>query len=260
MEFYAPYGGASNATTKLLNVVDDLVDASIDFRNCTFAGGKAPDPSIYQVDLKNVKLKVNFNRCFLAATMKFNIEETPSLNAFTDRCYLRMTDCDSVPPVANINFGGTGAGSNNRLPVTYLRCTGVNDISLSKYSCSADIARHSAVFTPTTGSSPTLVLGSTTRTFDYSFYGQLTYIESLNVLMSDKTGLVGCTVTAYSDAARTVSIGSVSIPDGSSTTPALYVVPIAAGTILTTGIYLSITNSNAGGGASGKISMQYVNF
>jgi len=254
LEFYAAYGAASNATTKLIDAPSKYTAGSVTLRNTTFAGGKTPDASIYQIDIATTEIFFRAYDCFLSSSIKIRLGSGVN----TDKNFNAFYDCDSVPPVANITYSTPLAAEGN-LPIVYKRNRGVNDVTvINKCPWGVD-SNHDAAFSPQ-GAYAALISGSTTQHKDYLFYGLATLIDDINVFVKSKGGLTSSTVYAYSDPGRTALIGSVALTNGTSTTPECYTITVPANTVLTTGIYFSVTNTNANGAALGHIGIKYRNF
>ena len=254
IEFYAPYGAASNATTRLIYAPSKYTAGSVTLRNTTFAGGKTPDASIYQIDLATDEVFFKAYDCFLSPSIKVRLGSGGN----TDKSYNAFYNCDSVPPVANITYT-TPLSSEGNLPVVYKRNRGVNDVTIINKCVWGVDSNHDASFS-VQGAYAALISGSTTQNKDYLFYGLATKIDEINVFVKSKSGLTSSTVYAYSDAGRTALIGSVALTNGTSSTPECYTITVPANTVLTTGIYFSVTNTNPSGGASGHIGIKYINF
>lgn len=254
LEFWAAYGAASNATTKLIDAPSKYTAGSVTLRNTTLAGGKTPDASIYQINIGSADLFFRAYDCFLSPSIKILIGSGGNI----DKNFNAFYNCDSVPPVANITYS-TPLSSEGNLPIVYKRNRGVNDVTVINRCTWGVDSNHDAAFS-VQGAFASLISGSTTQNKDYLFYGLATLIDDINVFVKSKVALTSSTVYAYSDSGRTALIGSVALTNGTSTTPECYTITVPANTVLTTGIYFSVTNTNANGGASGHISIKYRNF
>lgn len=256
LELYAPYGAASGATTKLIETPVDTISAAVFFRNCTMAGGKNPDASVFQIDLLSALTSVFFEGCFLRNDMKMRVGTSSGMVSGLN--VIRFEDCDSTPLPANITLVAQGGGQT-RCPIVYKNCAGVSDVAIIDGATDTHEARFFKSLSLRAGGY--LVLGAATVTMDYPLYNRATQVKGITAYFTSKTATAaGSTINVYSDAGRTVLFASFAIPTAANVNPATYEFALPASAIVREGLYFTLTQTQAGAGITGKIGIDYVNF
>lgn len=255
LELYAPYGAASGATTKLIETPVDTISAMVFFRNVTMAGGKNPDPSVFQIDLLSALTSVFFEGCFLRNDMKMRVGTSSGMVSGLN--VIRFEDCDSTPLPANITLQAQGAGQT-RCPIVYKNCAGVSDVAIIDGATDTHQARF--VKTVSLRAGGYLILGAGTVNYDYPLYGRASYIKAITVCMVSKSATTTGVLNVYSDAARTVLLSTASLPDAANANASIIEMSVPAGSIVREGLYFSLAQTNTNGVITGKVSFEYMNF
>lgn len=242
-------------TTKVLEIENNAANvAYIKFEKSGISGG-TPDPAVYQWDLQGGNYTVEVNGGQWGSTLVQTRART--VQGGHNAWWVRFFGC-TTSPSRTINRIAGAAGSHH-VPVVFNSCLGVENILLRGPGGAtggngkiAGVAMDRNFNTKSNNSY--LVLGNTTTTHTFLSYGQVTLVDRVRVAVNSKSGWTGAEIKAFADAGLTIQIGATLTPaGGTGTTPEVHEIVVPAGTFTTDGVYVTVTCTNAGGGAEGLV-------
>lgn len=257
-EFW-PQGGPIG-TSKIIETPDNFdAQAYVKFVNIGMSGG-TPDPTIYQIDIKSGLINIEFDGGNLTGC-KISTKSFTSQDGFnTGRILFRNM---AGPPSTTLNRIA-GVGGAAQMDVIFQNCKGIPNLCIKGSGASNQFPSSGGGGLDrnlnTKNSQGRVVSSNVTATHSFTHFGQRALVDRIRTIVSNKAGLTSCTVTAYKDVGLTQVIGSVAVPDGTSSTPAVYDITIPANTVITDGVYVTVTNTNVNGFADGSIFVDTTSF
>jgi hypothetical protein len=250
-EFW-PQGGAIG-TTQLIKM-NAAASVYFSFRGGGFTSSTGPDSSVYQLELMLSSGQVLFhggawdNRIKIKTydTMATSVLGTQVINAFT-----KFDGCSQSPSPANVTFDNAGAlpsyagvvweNCNDR---TNLCLTGIAGGAAFNSTVPSDAVINKNTFTGSP-SGGVIMNGATGTTFAVPHHGQLAFLLKVEVLVHSQGNVASGLISVFADAAKTITIATLALTAGVSTTPKRYSVTIPADTVVTEGVFVEVKNSNA---------------
>jgi hypothetical protein len=242
-------------TVKIVEIADNAESSTfVKMIGCGIAGGER-DPAVFQFDLQGMHYTLHvdggeFQGCRIRTRGR---DFKDNLN---QRFWVRFENLVASPSLAIERVGATGM---QHPPVIIRNCSNRANITLTTpYGGGSD-------FRPTPGphspnwesiSNPNGVVRSGTSTYSFPTFGQLVEVRSVRLLLGAKTtGTLSATMKVFTDAAKTVQVGStVTI---TNTAPAAYEVSAPVGTFTSEGVYVEITRTGSAN-AHGRITCETV--
>lgn len=250
-EFW-PQGGAIG-TTQLVTT-SASTNVKIMFRGGGLAGG-TPDPTVYQIENRTMNGTIEFEGGNWASTIKIrNYRQvlTSTFGATTFNTYTKFKNCTISPSPANVLFDATGATNQSYPGVIWEDCQDRTNLCMTG-SGNGDAFNAavppSAIFNRATftgvSTGGNIMNGNNIVVLPFPHYGQLAFLRTVRLLIKSQGTLVTGTLKVFSDAARTVQIGStLTLSSPASTIPKVVEFTIPADTVISDGVYLELTNSN----------------
>lgn len=256
-----PNSNNSLGTTKVLEIPNSIfATAYIKFVQCGFAGG-TPDPSIYQFDLQGGNYTVEVDGGQWGNT-KIQTRAQPVAGDH-NAWWVKFANCLTTPSqTVNRIAGATGT---SHAPVAFNACAGVANILLrgpggtfgGTFTGNGKVAGIAQDRNQNTkNANGALVTGNNTTTHSFPCYGQLVLVDRIRIVATGAAGWTGPEIKAFADSALTVQIGTTVTPAGgtwSSPTAYAYDITVPADTFTTEGVYVTVRNTNANGGAEGLV-------
>lgn len=249
-EFW-PQGGAIG-TTQLIKM-NVAANVYFSFRGGGFTSSTGPDAAVNQLELMLTSGQILFeggiwdNRIKIKTydSMPTSVFGTAVVNGFT-----KFSGCTQSPSPANVTFDNSGV-SPSYAGVVWENCNDRTNLCLTGISNGAaynsTVPAESVINRNTFTGSPSggvIMNGATPTTFPVPHHGQLAFLRSVQVLVHSQGNVNTGLISVFADAAKTISIATLALTAGVSTTPKLYSVTIPADTVISEGVYVEIKNNN----------------
>lgn len=250
LEFW-PQGGAVG-TTQLIKM-NAAANVYFSFRGGGFTSSTGPDTSVNQLELMLTSGQILFDGGIWDNRIKIKTYDSMPTSVFGTQvvnAYTKFSGCSQSPSPANVTFDNSGV-SPSYAGVVWENCNDRTNLCLTGISNGAaynsTVPAASVINRNTFTGSPSggvIMNGSTATTFPVPHHGQLAFLRSVQVLVHSQGNVASGLISVFADAAKTITIATLALTAGVSTTPKLYNVTIPADTVVSEGVYVEIKNAN----------------